>query len=206
MEPAARAIGLQIQILKASTSREIDAAFATLVRDKADAFVVTPDPFLTSPGGIQLANLAMRHVVPTVGSATLRSGEADDQGRIRNVGSVAHQSAGFGKVTVRICRGDRVARRHVGQLDTPVSEEGVGSTKRASGRSRTKDAKAASISRLVLALRTWICSPIARAADSTSLNVVSAARIGRIDEHGHTSGCGHQLTQELQPLCHQLSY
>ena len=29
--------------------------------------------------------------------------------------------------------------------------------------------------------------------------------IGRIDEHGHASRCGHQLTQELQPLCHQLS-
>ena len=47
-------------------------------------------------------------------------------------------------------------------------------TKSASGRSRTKVAKAASISRLVLALRTWICSPMARAAASTSLNVVSA--------------------------------
>ena len=47
-------------------------------------------------------------------------------------------------------------------------------TKSASGRSRTKVAKAASISRLVLALRTWICSPMARPAGSTSLNVVSA--------------------------------
>ena len=34
---AARAIGLQIQILNASTSREIEAAFITLVRDQADA-------------------------------------------------------------------------------------------------------------------------------------------------------------------------
>jgi hypothetical protein len=30
-------------------------------------------------------------------------------------------------------------------------------------------------------------------------------RIGRIDEHGHTRHSGHQLTQELQPLRHQLS-
>ena len=29
--------------------------------------------------------------------------------------------------------------------------------------------------------------------------------IGRIDEHGHASGCGHQLTQEVQPLCRQLT-
>src|SRR5262245_13066734 len=79
-------------------------------------------------------------------------------------------------------------------------------TKSASGRSRTKVAKAASISRPVLALKTWICSPMARAASSTSRNVLSAFRGGgRIDEHGHTSRSGHQLTQELQPLCHQLT-
>src|SRR5256886_16156577 len=36
MPEAARAIGLQIQVLKASTSLEIEAAFATLVRDRAD--------------------------------------------------------------------------------------------------------------------------------------------------------------------------
>src|SRR5262244_2299746 len=44
---------------------------------------------------------------------------------------------------------------------------------RASDRSLIRVANAASSSRLVLALRTWICSPIARAAASTSLNVAS---------------------------------
>ena len=34
---------------------------------------------------------------------------------------------------------------------------------------------------------------------------ISASGIGRIDEHGNASGCGHQLTQEFQPLCRQLS-
>ena len=67
-----------------------------------------------------------------------------------------------------------MARRQDGKLDPPAVEKRVAPTKRASGRSRTKVAKAASISRLVLALRTWICSPMARAAASTSLNVVSA--------------------------------
>jgi putative ABC transport system substrate-binding protein len=43
---AARAIGLQIQVLNASTSREIEAAFAALVRDRADALFVGPDGFL----------------------------------------------------------------------------------------------------------------------------------------------------------------
>ena len=47
-------------------------------------------------------------------------------------------------------------------------------TKRASGRSRTKVAKAALISRLVLALTTWICSPMARAAVPASRTVDSA--------------------------------
>jgi putative tryptophan/tyrosine transport system substrate-binding protein len=60
---AARAIGLQIQVLNASTSREIEAAFATLVRDRADALFVAPDGFLTSRR-VQLATLAARHGIP----------------------------------------------------------------------------------------------------------------------------------------------
>ena len=48
--PAARAMGLQIQILNASTSREIDAAFATFVRERPDALFVGTDPF--SPAGV----------------------------------------------------------------------------------------------------------------------------------------------------------
>src|SRR5262245_24384233 len=45
---AARAIGLQIQVLNASTSREIEAAFATIVRERADALFIAPDGFFTS--------------------------------------------------------------------------------------------------------------------------------------------------------------
>jgi putative tryptophan/tyrosine transport system substrate-binding protein len=45
---AARALGLQIQFLNASTSREIEAAFATLVRDRADALFVAPDGFFVA--------------------------------------------------------------------------------------------------------------------------------------------------------------
>ena len=60
---AARGLGLQIQILKASTSGEIDAAFATFVRDRPDALFVASDPFFTSRR-VQLANLGARHVLP----------------------------------------------------------------------------------------------------------------------------------------------
>ena len=48
MPEAARVIGLQIQVLNASNIREIDAAFATLVRERADALFVAPDAFFTS--------------------------------------------------------------------------------------------------------------------------------------------------------------
>jgi putative tryptophan/tyrosine transport system substrate-binding protein len=60
---AARAIGLQIQILNASTSGEIEAAFATLVRDRADALFVGADSFFISRR-IQFATLATRHGIP----------------------------------------------------------------------------------------------------------------------------------------------
>jgi ABC-type uncharacterized transport system substrate-binding protein len=45
MPEAAHAIGLQVQLLKASTSLEIEAALATLVRDRADALFVAGDGF-----------------------------------------------------------------------------------------------------------------------------------------------------------------
>ena len=61
---AARAIGLQIQILNATTTPEIDAAFATIVRDRADALFVAPDAFFAARRG-QLATLAARDRVPT---------------------------------------------------------------------------------------------------------------------------------------------
>ena len=64
VEAAARPIGLQIQIVKASTSREIDVAFAALVGDRVDALFVPPDPLFISRR-IQIVQLAARHVVPT---------------------------------------------------------------------------------------------------------------------------------------------
>jgi putative ABC transport system substrate-binding protein len=60
---AARAIGLQIQVLNASTSREIEAAFATLVRDRADALLVAPDAFFISRR-VQFATLAASSRIP----------------------------------------------------------------------------------------------------------------------------------------------
>jgi putative ABC transport system substrate-binding protein len=63
VEVAARALGLQLQVLNASTSREIDAAFAALVRERADALFVGPDGFFNARR-VQLATMAARHLVP----------------------------------------------------------------------------------------------------------------------------------------------
>jgi putative ABC transport system substrate-binding protein len=45
VQEAARAKGVQLQVLKAATESEIDAAFATLVNTHADSLVVGDDPF-----------------------------------------------------------------------------------------------------------------------------------------------------------------
>jgi len=63
VEPAARAIGLQIQVLNAGTIREINAAFATFARERPDVLFVGIDPFFNSRR-IQLVNLATRHALP----------------------------------------------------------------------------------------------------------------------------------------------
>jgi len=64
VEPAARAMGLQIQVVRAGTVRDIDAAFADLLRARADALFVGPSP-LFAGRRIHIANLAMRHGIPT---------------------------------------------------------------------------------------------------------------------------------------------
>jgi putative tryptophan/tyrosine transport system substrate-binding protein len=65
MEPAARAMGLEIQVFNGSTVREIDAAFATLVSERPDALFVANDPFLLDRR-VQLALLAVLHRLPAI--------------------------------------------------------------------------------------------------------------------------------------------
>jgi ABC-type uncharacterized transport system substrate-binding protein len=60
---AARAMGLQIQVLNASTRNEIEAGFATLVRERADALYVAGDVFFTSRR-VQFATLAASYRIP----------------------------------------------------------------------------------------------------------------------------------------------
>jgi ABC-type uncharacterized transport system substrate-binding protein len=63
VQSAARAMGLEIQVLNANTSREIDTAFASLTREPPEAVFVGSGPFLTGRR-VQITQLAARHAVP----------------------------------------------------------------------------------------------------------------------------------------------
>src|SRR5262249_16964015 len=65
VEPAARTMGLQIQVFNANTSREIDAAFESMGRERPDALFVATTPFLNARV-VQLAQLATFHRLPAI--------------------------------------------------------------------------------------------------------------------------------------------
>jgi putative ABC transport system substrate-binding protein len=101
LEPAARALGLHLEILKASTSREIDAAFATFVRERPDALFVGADSFFFSRR-VQLTNLAVRHAV----SATYSGREYAEVGGLMSYGAnTADAYREIGVYTGRILKG-----------------------------------------------------------------------------------------------------
>ena len=57
-------MGLKIQVHNASSSREIDAAFATFAGERPDELFVSSDAFFTARR-VQMSVLAARHGVPT---------------------------------------------------------------------------------------------------------------------------------------------
>jgi len=65
VEDAARAMGLHIQVINASTSPEINAAFSSLDSNRPDALFVGGDGFFNSRR-VQLVNLASRHALPAL--------------------------------------------------------------------------------------------------------------------------------------------
>jgi putative ABC transport system substrate-binding protein len=92
---AARTLGLQIQVLRASTAREIEAAFSTLVSARADALFVAPDGFFDSRR-VELVTLANRNAIPTafsnrepVTAGGLMSYGTDSGDMYRQVGAYA---------------------------------------------------------------------------------------------------------------------
>jgi putative ABC transport system substrate-binding protein len=105
VEAAARAMALQIQIVNADTSREIDVAFATFARERPDALFVSGGPFLLSRR-VQLALLAARHAVP----ASYGSREYAEIGGLMSYGTSltdAHRQAGV--YAGRILKGTKPA-------------------------------------------------------------------------------------------------
>ena len=103
--PAARVLGLQIDVLNASTSGEIDAAFAGLARDRPDALFVAGDPFF-SIRRIQLVNMASRHGLP----ATFSSREFPDVGGLMSYGTnIADAWRQTGVYVGRILKGAKPA-------------------------------------------------------------------------------------------------
>jgi putative tryptophan/tyrosine transport system substrate-binding protein len=105
VKEAAPALGLQIQILNASTIAEIDAAFASLARERPDALFVAPDAFFTSRR-VQFATLTARDGIP----ASYASHELVEAGGLMSYGtdlaSMYHQ---VGIYTGKILKGVKPA-------------------------------------------------------------------------------------------------
>ena len=105
VQAAAPALGLQIQIFNASTSREIDAALTNLVRKQIDALFVGPDPFFNSRR-VQLAVLAARLAIP----ATYAGRDYAEAGGLMSYGSnLADTYRQIGAYVGRILKGAKPA-------------------------------------------------------------------------------------------------
>ena len=110
---AARAIGLQTLVLSASTSAEIDAAFATIVRERADALFVAPDSFFIG-SRMQFASLTARNKIP----AAYADRDIVEAGGLMSYGTdFSEMSRQMGIYTGRILKGERPADLPVLQLN-----------------------------------------------------------------------------------------
>jgi putative tryptophan/tyrosine transport system substrate-binding protein len=65
LQAAARILGLQLQVLHASTERDFDTVFANITQLRAGGLVIGGEPFFNSRSE-QLGELAMRHATPAV--------------------------------------------------------------------------------------------------------------------------------------------
>jgi len=112
MQAAARSLGLQLHVLHASSERDLDAAFATLLQLRAGALIVGADAFFVNQSE-QLAALALRHGVPTI--SLIREFAA--AGGLMSYGSdLADAFRVMGVYSGRILKGEKPA-------DLPVQQE-----------------------------------------------------------------------------------
>ena len=99
------AIGRQIEIFSASSAREIDAAFVSLLQKRADALLVSPDPLFDSRR-VQLVTLATHHRLPTIYSFR----ENVEIGGLASYGSsAAERDRQVGIYAGRILKGEKPA-------------------------------------------------------------------------------------------------
>ena len=105
VQEAAPTIGLQIRALNASTSREIDAAFAALASERPDALFVAADAFFTSRR-VQIATLAARDRIP---AAYANRDEAAAGGLMSYGTDIADSYRQVGVYTGKILRGAKPA-------------------------------------------------------------------------------------------------
>jgi putative ABC transport system substrate-binding protein len=111
MQAAARSLGLQLHILRASTERELDTAFATLVELRARGLVIGPDGFFNSQAE-KIAALAADRAVPAIYPFLANAAVG---GLMSYGGNLADQYLQVGVYTGRILKGENPA-------DLPVQQ------------------------------------------------------------------------------------
>jgi putative tryptophan/tyrosine transport system substrate-binding protein len=105
IETAARTLGLQLIVVRATNEREIDAAFATLVQQRATALLVFSDQYLYTRRG-QIVLLATRHAIAT----SFGSRDSAAAGALMSYGAdLANTSRQAGIYIARILKGEKPA-------------------------------------------------------------------------------------------------
>jgi ABC-type uncharacterized transport system substrate-binding protein len=103
--PAARTMGLQLDLLNAGTRTEIDSAFVTIARNRPDAVFVAGDPFFALRR-VQLALSAAQHTMP----ASYGTREITEAGGLMSYGSnIADAYRQMGIYAGRIVKGAKPA-------------------------------------------------------------------------------------------------
>jgi putative tryptophan/tyrosine transport system substrate-binding protein len=111
LQAAARTLGLKLHVLHASSERDFDKVFATLVRLRVGGLVIGSDPFFNSRSE-QLAALTVRYAVPTIFQTRAFAAAG---GLMSYGGSVAGTYHQVGMYTGRILKGEKPA-------DLPVQQ------------------------------------------------------------------------------------
>jgi putative tryptophan/tyrosine transport system substrate-binding protein len=109
LKAAAATIGVEIDVVRATDSHEIEEAFVALIRDKVHALVVGTDPFFYN-WRVQLATLATRHALPTIYNVRAYA----EAGGLMSYGtSLTEALRQMGAYTARILKGEK-------PIDLPV--------------------------------------------------------------------------------------